>query len=272
MIKVWQREQLTPIQSDYFALNGYGIQEPMPPGIVDRPTGTGDYLMMFFFDPVELVVSDKVVQAPASTLMLWQPGAHQYYGNRSQGYMHSWVHCNGALLRHMVNSCGIALDTPIAGVVGENFEHHLASIHFECTHAARPDRRIVENILTNTLYDVKRSADRGLGARDIPTELLAARRFIETHYTEPLTLPQLAALTNVSPQHFCTRFRKAFGSAPISYLLSFRMAQASYLLLDRNMRVGDVARRVGIDDVYYFSRLFRRHYGKSPRQMRGSGQ
>jgi len=48
MIKIWHYNQIWPVLTNYFELHGYGIGEPMPPGIVDRPQGTGDYLIMFF--------------------------------------------------------------------------------------------------------------------------------------------------------------------------------------------------------------------------------
>jgi AraC-like DNA-binding protein len=185
--------------------------------------------------------------------------------------MHSWLHCNGQLVRHLVNANGIALDRPTAGVAGAHFEHYLSSIHFECSHGGAPDTRIVENVLRNLLYDIVRSPGHSGRARSAPPELLAARQFIEANYARRLTLPDLAAQANLSPPHFCTQFRRAFGVAPISYLVNYRMAQAAYLLLDRNLRVGEVARRVGIDDVYYFSRLFKQRFGKSPRAMRSAG-
>lgn len=268
MVKVWYFEQSSPIRSDYFALNGYGIQEPMPPGIVNRPQGTGDFLLMYFFDPVDLIVDQAVQRAPGNTLMVWQPGSHQYYGNPAARYMHSWMHCNGQLVRHLVNAGGIALDHPIAGVTGAHFEHYLSSIHFECSHGGAPDTRIVENVLRNLLLDVARATGSGGQARSASPELLRARQFIEANYARRLTLPELASQANLSAPHFCTQFRRAFDAAPITYLVNYRMAQAAYLLLDRNARVGDVARRVGIDDVYYFSRLFKQRFGKSPRAMR----
>ena len=44
-----------------FVVTCVGLHEPMQPGIVDRPTGTGDYLLMLFHGPVIIRVSDEVV-------------------------------------------------------------------------------------------------------------------------------------------------------------------------------------------------------------------
>ncbi|MBD3240496.1 MAG: helix-turn-helix domain-containing protein [Chitinivibrionales bacterium] len=267
MIRVWHFEQQAAIQSDYFSLNGYGIQEPMPRGMVDRPGGTNDFLWMYFHVPVHVGVRRQDIPVPAGTLMVWQVGAHQRYGSRQHSYLHSWLHCTGSLVRHMVLTCGIPLDTPNGGLTSEAFERHLHAMHAECSHQLPPDPRIVENHLRNLAYEVQRVARRDPSAPTIPAGLLEARQYLEAHYWEKITLPRLARIANLSAPHFCTQFRKAFNHSPITYLLRYRLAQAAYLLLDRNARVGEVARRVGIDDVHYFSRVFKRQYGKSPRKM-----
>jgi len=268
MIKAWYHGVESPVRSDYLSINGYGIQEPMPPCIVDRPNGSGDFLIMFFFDDVDLRVTGEVTHLAAGTLMVWQPGSYQYYGNLGKPFLHSWIHCEGALVKHLVSSCGVALDTPLAGMSGPRFEHHIAAVHFECTQPVPPDRRIVESAVSCLLYDIQRSVGAPSSPAAIPEELLAARVYIDSHYASAITLSQLARIANLSSQHFCSRFRKAFGVAPIAYLIRVRLAQASYLLLDRNMRIGEIARRVGIGDVYYFSRLFKRRFGQSPSKMR----
>jgi len=267
MIKTWYRHAVSPIHSDYLSVNGYGVQEPMPPCTVERTSGTGDYLFMLFLDDVDLAVGGEVRRALAGTFMVWKPGSHQRYGNDQAGFAHSWIHLDGALVRHLVVSCGIALDTPVQGMDAARFEHWLGSIHFECTQPVPPDRRIVENLVSNLVFDIHRST-RAAAAAAIPQEFLSAREHIDTHYAEPLSLGQLARLVNLSPQHFCSRFRAFFGVSPVKYAIRVRMAQASYLLLDRNLRVNEVARRVGIEDVYYFSRLFKRHFGRSPSDLR----
>jgi len=209
---------------------------------------------------------------PGDTLMVWQPGSYQYYGNAEHGYNHSWVHCAGPLVGEAVDACGIPLDMPIAGLAGERFEHHLRSIHYECDQPVRPDERIVENHIRSLVCEVQRAQAAGTGSAAIAHELLAVRRHIESRYAEKITLPQLARIACVSPAHLCVQFRKKFGCSPVGYLLNVRLSQAAYLLQDRNLRVREVAYRVGIGDVYYFSKIFKRRYGKSPREMRSNSR
>ena len=54
----------------------------------------------------------------------------------------------------------------------------------------------------------------------------------------------------------------------MAYVIGQRLQQAAYLLRDRNLRITDVARQVGYEDLFYFSKLFKDRYGVSPREFR----
>ena len=58
--------------------------------------------------------------------------------------------------------------------------------------------------------------------------------------------------------------------APLNYLQSLRIAGARELLRHSNLSVGDIAWQHGIQDVSYFSQLFRRHCGMSPLEYRNA--
>ncbi len=88
------------------------------------------------------------------------------------------------------------------------------------------------------------------------------------HLDQPLTLDSLAQLANLSKFHFSKRYRDATGFSPIQHLIQMRIEYARYLLETSDSSVQDVARRVGYEDNLYFSRLFSRETGLSPRQYR----
>ena len=54
----------------------------------------------------------------------------------------------------------------------------------------------------------------------------------------------------------------------MAYVATLRMHRAAYLLADENLRISEIGAMVGYDDLYYFSRCFKKHYGLSPRAMR----
>ncbi|MBN8218738.1 MAG: helix-turn-helix domain-containing protein [Spirochaetes bacterium] len=71
-----------------------------------------------------------------------------------------------------------------------------------------------------------------------------------------------------SPSHLIRLFTKARGRSPLQHLLQLRIREAEHLLTVTQMPVHEVARRVGFDDPYYFSRAFRKISGKAPSLVR----
>lgn len=90
-------------------------------------------------------------------------------------------------------------------------------------------------------------------------------RFIDTHYTQPLEREHLAARVDLSPTHLTHLFRRLTGRSLLEYQLHLRMQEARRLLRLGEHKVREIARRVGYDDPYHFSRAFRQHVGFSPR-------
>ncbi len=82
------------------------------------------------------------------------------------------------------------------------------------------------------------------------------------------TLADLARWSGFTPQHLNRTFRRVFGVTPLQQLNRLRMDRAAALLKEGVLTVKAVAAAVGIDDPYYFSRVFSEFFGVSPTQYR----
>jgi len=71
-----------------------------------------------------------------------------------------------------------------------------------------------------------------------------------------------------TPQHLNRTFTRALGVTPLRQLTRLAEEHAASLLAEGTLTVKAVAAAVGIDDPYYFSRVFRQHFGRSPAQYR----
>ena len=99
--------------------------------------------------------------------------------------------------------------------------------------------------------------------------LRVARAYIEEHFSDSnLTLHDVASHVALSNNHFCTVFSQEMGVTFTEYLTQVRMQRAKELLTDKTMRTGDVAYAVGYNDPHYFSYLFKKNTGLSPRDFR----
>jgi len=96
----------------------------------------------------------------------------------------------------------------------------------------------------------------------------AAQLFIEGNLAEHIDFSRYAKTHNMSPGYFRSLFKSATGLPPVEYLNRLRIVRAIEYLKDDAMTMSDVSSAVGIYDANYFSRLFRKIIGYSPREFR----
>lgn len=92
--------------------------------------------------------------------------------------------------------------------------------------------------------------------------------FINEHCAELLTRDALARHAGLSVAHFSLLFQHQTGVSPTQYLIQQRMRRACRLMDTSSLTIREIASQVGYDDPYYFSRLFSKTIGHSPRDYR----
>ena len=96
-----------------------------------------------------------------------------------------------------------------------------------------------------------------------------AQHYIEENYGEPeISLNVVAQEVNISPNHFSAIFSQETGKTFVEYLTAVRMEKARQLLRTSSMRTTDIAFAVGYKDPHYFSTLFKRMQGCTPKEYR----
>lgn len=95
-----------------------------------------------------------------------------------------------------------------------------------------------------------------------------AMKYIDEHYKEKLTLPEVAEKTYVSQWHLSKLLNKELKKNFSEILNDTRIKRAKKLLEDSSLRIGDVAREVGFLDFAHFSRVFKKVEGISANEYR----
>lgn len=95
-----------------------------------------------------------------------------------------------------------------------------------------------------------------------------AKRFIELHATEVVSLEDMASCVGLSPFRFLRAFKAATGVTPHRYLSEIRLQRAKQLLKLSHLSIAEVATLVGISDQCYFARWFSNLAGVSPSRFR----
>ena len=98
--------------------------------------------------------------------------------------------------------------------------------------------------------------------------LARAVSYMETIYSRPVSLEELARTAGFSPRHFSRLFKDFYGLTPMRYLLNLRIRRAKELLWNEELEITEIAGMCGFQDENYFSRIFREETGRSPSQWR----
>ena len=136
-----------------------------------------------------------------------------------------------------------------------------------CSHARCASRQAQRQQATALLYQA--DMDELHGDTAMPESVISrAKTYIDRHYAEKIVLPDLAAQLGITPNYLSSLMKKQLGMTFSEYVLNVRMEQARKLLSDSDLRINEIAVRVGYDNLFYFSKLFKRVYGVSPRNFR----
>lgn len=92
--------------------------------------------------------------------------------------------------------------------------------------------------------------------------------YVNLNVAEPLTLKNLAAMCFISPSYLSALFKQETGSTLIDYINTQRVNRAAQLLVQNNHTIAAVAEEVGILDVNYFTKIFKKTLGVTPTRYR----
>ncbi len=132
--------------------------------------------------------------------------------------------------------------------------------------AAESDRELCENLLEIIGRAVMIRSNLG---RKVRRNVQAIIEYLEEHAcAERVTLDGLAEHVNLDKTYICKIFKEITGKSIIGYVNEMKMNRSLELLRSGDMLVKEVASEVGINDPFYFNRLFKKHFNISPNHIR----
>lgn len=81
-------------------------------------------------------------------------------------------------------------------------------------------------------------------------------------------IDEYAAMCGVSCAYFYQCFREWSGKTPVEYRNMIRLSNAETMLRNTNMKISEISEMIGFEDSFYFCRVFKKHFGASPRNYR----
>jgi len=103
-----------------------------------------------------------------------------------------------------------------------------------------------------------------------PVEIWKARRFIDEHSAEELSLRRIAEMVNINANYLSEKFKQVTGVNFVEYIARTRFKNACDLLRNPNLRISEAAFAAGFQSLSQFNRVFKRLSGESPTQFRAA--
>jgi AraC-like DNA-binding protein/mannose-6-phosphate isomerase-like protein (cupin superfamily) len=240
----------------------------------ERPEGCNTHIFIFCADGegwVDLGDGDMMRISRRQMVVIPAGRPHRYGASEHDPWTIYWFHLQGNDAGELIRLYGLdrgGLELSHASYA------ELVEIFDECC-CLLEDKPFSLQVLAHAAQSVRRLLS-GIGmaaaiaGRSEPGDRHLERTFayMTERLDQPLTLEELARHTGVSRQHLIHLFKQETGVPPIEYFLRLKMRKAAQLLHLTGMSVKEVAAAVGIDDPYYFSRLFRKRMGCSPSSFR----
>lgn len=122
-------------------------------------------------------------------------------------------------------------------------------------------------LVIREIADVEKSEQKGCNFESYNKSYAVNRiiYYLNENYEHKISLEQIAHNMYLSPVYISKIFKEETGESPINYLIKIRLEKAKDILLgEEGGSIKNIANQVGYDDVYHFSKLFKKYYGISP--------
>ena len=240
---------------------------------VDRPAGVSQHIIIYNVEGSGWVGIDKKRTTLSASQFIVIPAntPHKYASNENDPWTIYWLHFRGDLATYIVdlilqNTRNYKPDLAFSENRIKLFEDIYSGLEKGYgSDNLRYVNMIFYHFLSSLLYEEKFSSSEKRKEGDFIADTIELMQK-KTHTV--ISLQELARFAKLSVSHFSAVFRERTGYSPIEYFNHLKIQKACQYLLITGMTVKETAASLGIDDQYYFSRMFTKLMGHSPVEYR----
>ena len=240
----------------------------------EHPEGRNDYQLLyiahgkghFFFNGKETIVTK-------GNMILFRPGEPQvyyYYSvDKTEVY---WVHFTGSEVERYLDHYELPNDKNVffTGISPDYqwlYNQIIQELQLKRANYEELLRILLRHILLMINRFVKEDHTQG---SDAFNEIERATHYFNENYNKDISIEQYAEEHLMSKNWFINCFKKIMKVTPMQYILLLRISTAKNLLESSTKNISEIADTIGYDNPLYFSRLFTKYVGVSPKEYRNN--
>lgn len=216
---------------------------------------------------IELIVEDTKYTVAKGEWLLLPAGTLHSYQLSSIGYAQLyWIHFELSIHnQNFLNNIHTPIkikpnnSNKVVNYFNKIFKHSKINSFYSQLEVATYTNQLISYFIKHLPFQIT------IGTSDPIDEVV---KYILNHYTEQISLNDIAKMSNFSISRFTYLFKKKMGVTPINYINLTRLEHAKYLIGQTSYPIKKIMEKVGFWDSSYFSKMFKTHYGVSPLQYR----
>lgn len=207
--------------------------------------------------------------------LLFTNEEYEYYPDPTDPWSYVWVDFTCSDSKELFAPCGMTPQSPVLHHRHSAAMTSLLGAIFDAYDASNLQQLVCSGYFLLLLGELCRGTARQKATRKF--SLIEQRHirdiitYINNNFRLPLSNQKIASENHISVSRMMALFAEVVGMSPIVYLNRFRVSTACELLRSTDLTIREVANSVGVEDQLYFSRMFRKQKGMSPRQYRVEG-
>lgn len=239
----------------------------------ERDQGLDQYILIYCIDGKgEVKIGESAYTLIAGNfIVIPADQSHAYASDKNNPWTIYWAHFKGQLVKPLI-ALMVKKQKGYKGFVqfNESRIKLFEDIYLNLERGYSTDNLCYVNMsfthfLSSFIFDEKFNYS---SRKQMVNPIDVAIEFMQKNLHNTFTLGEVAKAVNLSPSHFSALFKEQTGFAPIKYFNHIKIQKACQYLQFTDLRIKEIAATLGIDDQYYFSRMFSKIMGVSPQDYK----
>lgn len=238
------------------------------PGYFLKRDSYDSFLLMYIQKgTLDLEIKGRKYHAQSNSFILLDCYENHAYST-SSGLECLWCHYDGAIARAyydiVISRLGniFTLSDPLPAL------SKLTSIYHVFHTGAVVREPLLSKYLNDIMTEFMLYLPNGKNAHSYSNTAEEAMTYINEHFTEEISVPDLAARAGLSHYYFIRAFKRETGFTPHEYIINTRIATAQYLLKNTRLTIKDICYQTGFSCESIFCTAFKNRLGMTPTQYR----